>query len=47
MSQENVERVRTAIEDLIAGKGEFDTDGMLTKAARRGILRPGDRMGCF
>jgi ketosteroid isomerase-like protein len=31
MSQENVERVRAVTEDLISGKGEFDTDGMLTK----------------
>ena len=31
MSQENVERVRTALQDFISGKGEFDADGMLTK----------------
>jgi ketosteroid isomerase-like protein len=31
MSQENVERVRTALEDFIARKGEFDAEGMLTK----------------
>ncbi len=31
MSQENVERVRAVLEDFISGKGEFDTDGMLTK----------------
>jgi ketosteroid isomerase-like protein len=31
MSQENMERTRAVIEDFISGKGEFDTEGMLTK----------------
>jgi hypothetical protein len=31
MSQENVELWRSAVEDFIAGKGEFDTEGTLTK----------------
>lgn len=31
MSQENLERVRTALEDFICQKGEFDAEGMLTK----------------
>jgi len=29
MSQENVERLRKAIEDGMSGQGEFDADGML------------------
>jgi hypothetical protein len=31
MSEENVGRVRAAIEDFISGKGEFDSEGMLIK----------------
>jgi ketosteroid isomerase-like protein len=31
MSQENVELVRAAFEDFLAGKAEFDTEGLLTK----------------
>jgi hypothetical protein len=31
MSQENLERVRTALEDGISGQGEYDADGMLVK----------------
>jgi hypothetical protein len=33
MSQENVELIRAAIEDFIAGKSEFDAEGMLTRIA--------------
>jgi ketosteroid isomerase-like protein len=33
MSQENVEIVRAAIEDFIAGKTQFDADGTLTRMA--------------
>ena len=33
MSQENVEIVRGAVEDFIAGKTEFDADGALTRMA--------------
>ena len=40
MSQENVERVRTAIEDLISGEGEFDTDGLLTRMPDEDLLDP-------
>jgi len=40
MSQENVERVRTAIEDLITGEGEFDTDGLLTKLPDEELFDP-------
>ena len=31
MSQENVKLVRAAFEDFLAGKAEFDADGLLTK----------------
>jgi hypothetical protein len=40
MSQENVERVRTALEDFISRKGEFDADGMLTKLPDEELLDP-------
>jgi hypothetical protein len=40
MSQENVELVRSVIEDYVSGKGEFDTDGMLTKLPNEEILDP-------
>jgi hypothetical protein len=40
MSQENVERVRTALEDYISRKGEFDADGMLTKLPDEELLDP-------
>jgi hypothetical protein len=33
MSQENVELIRAAIEDFIAGDSEFDAEGVLTKIA--------------
>jgi SnoaL-like domain len=40
MSQENVERVRTTLEDFISRKGEFDADGMLTKLPDEELLDP-------
>jgi SnoaL-like domain len=40
MSQENVERLRMALEDLISGKGEFDSDGMLTKLPDEELYDP-------
>jgi ketosteroid isomerase-like protein len=40
MSQENVERVRSVIEDFIAGKGEFDAEGMLIKLPDEEFLDP-------
>jgi hypothetical protein len=40
MSQENVERVRAVIEDLISGEGEFDAEGMLTKMPDEELMHP-------
>jgi len=40
MSQENVERVRSVIEDFIGGKGEFDAEGMLIKLPDEEVLHP-------
>jgi hypothetical protein len=40
MSQENVERVRTAIEDLISGEGEFDAEGLLVKLPDEELFDP-------
>ena len=40
MSQENVERLRIALEDLISVKGEFDSDGMLTKLPDEELYDP-------
>jgi hypothetical protein len=40
MSQENVERVRTVLENYISRKGEFDADGMLTKLPDEELLDP-------
>ena len=40
MSQENLERVRASIEELISGKGEFDTEGLLTKLPYEELLDP-------
>jgi hypothetical protein len=40
MSQENVEIVRTAIENVISGKGEFDAEGMLTKMPDEELFDP-------
>ena len=38
MSQENVELVRAAVENFVSGKGEFDTEGMLTKMPDEGLF---------
>ena len=40
MSEENVERVRAALEDLISGEGEFDAEGMLVKMPDEELLDP-------
>jgi ketosteroid isomerase-like protein len=40
MSQENVERARSVIEDFVAGKGEFDAEGMLIKLPDEEFLDP-------
>src|SRR5215217_5947741 len=40
MSQENVEGVRMALENFIAGKGEFDKEGMLTKMPNEEVFDP-------
>jgi SnoaL-like protein len=40
LSQENVERVRTAIEDAMSGQGEFDEDGMLIKLPDEDLYDP-------
>jgi len=40
MSEENVELVRAAVEDFIAGKSEFDAEGTLTRIAGEEIYDP-------
>jgi hypothetical protein len=40
MSQENVELAHGMYEDFIAGKSEFDTEGMLTKIAGEELYDP-------
>jgi len=40
MSQENVERVRTSIEDGMSGQGEYDADGMLIKLPDEELFDP-------
>ena len=40
MSQENVEIVRAAVQDFIAGKTEFDADGALTRMAGEELWHP-------
>ena len=40
MSQENVERARAVLENFISGKGEFDTEGMLTKMPDEDFFDP-------
>src|SRR3989442_13600498 len=40
MSQENVELVRWAVEDFLAGKSEFDTEGMLTEMSSEDLWDP-------
>ena len=40
MSQENVELVRGAFEDYLAGKSEFDAEGMLTKMNSEDLWDP-------
>jgi hypothetical protein len=40
MSQENVEAVRKMLEDGIAGMGEFDADGLLTKMPDEELFDP-------
>jgi SnoaL-like protein len=40
MSQENVEVFRGALEHLISGKGEFDSEGLLTKLPDEELFDP-------
>ena len=40
MSRENVERARAIIEDFITGKGEFDSQGVLTKLPDEELFDP-------
>jgi SnoaL-like domain len=40
MSQENVQRLRKAIEDSMSGQGEFDADGMLIQLPDEELFDP-------
>jgi SnoaL-like protein len=40
MSRENVERARAVIEDFVARRGEFDSDGLLSKMPDEEIFAP-------
>ena len=40
MSQENLEIVRAAVQDFIAGKTQFDADGALTRMAGEELWHP-------